>query len=410
MKLRGKNKNKDTPEPRIDLITIEGNGFFSWHGDLYKSDIIASMIRPKAQAVGKMVAKHIRKNDNEFKINPDAYIKFLLSDPNPLMSGQKLQEKLTWQFEINNNAFAIIVDDIYGLPNQIYPVDCTSATVKYIDNVLHLQFTLRNGKTLVYPYNKIIHLRRDFNQNDIFGTSPIDTIKPLMEIVNVTDQGIVKAIKNSNIIQWLLSFKSVLKDEDIKKQTKNFIKSFLNIDSDTPGAAAVDPRFEAKQVEYKSYIPNAAQMEKTTQRLYNYFNTNEKIVQSKYTEDEWNAYFESEIEHVSIDLSEEYTRKLFTRRERSFGNQIIFESSNLQYASMTTKLGLWQMVDRAAMTPNEWRKILNYPPLPGGDEAIRRLDTDVVKNTLEMMQLLAKENQLDEKNINKLLTLVGGEK
>ena len=64
MKLRGRNKNKDTPEPRIDLITIEGNGFFGWHGDLYKSDIIASMIRPKAQAVGKMVAKHIRKNDN----------------------------------------------------------------------------------------------------------------------------------------------------------------------------------------------------------------------------------------------------------------------------------------------------------------------------------------------------------
>ena len=36
------------------------------------------------------------------------------------------------------------------------------------------------------------------------------------------------------------------------------------------------------------------------------------------------------------------------------------------------------MVDRGAMTPNEWRAVLNMVPLPGGDEPIRRLDTQVV--------------------------------
>lgn len=41
---------------------------------------------------------------------------------------------------------------------------------------------------------------------------------------------------------------------------------------------------------------------------------------------------------------------------RSFGNEFIFEAANLQYASMTTKLNLSQMVDRGALTPNEWRK------------------------------------------------------
>ncbi|WP_219710395.1 phage portal protein, partial [Clostridioides difficile] len=109
----------------------------------------------------------------------------------------------------------------------------------------------------------------------------------------------------------------------------------------------------------ESYVPNAAQMDKAVQRLYSFFNTNEKIIQSKYTEDEWRAYYESEIEPVGLQLSNQYTEKLFTKKERSFGNKIIFEASNLQYASMSTKLNLVQMVDRGSLTPNEWRKIMN---------------------------------------------------
>jgi len=48
---------------------------------------------------------------------------------------------------------------------------------------------------------------------------------------------------------------------------------------------------------------------------------------------------------------------------------------------MQTKLGLVQMVDRGALTPNEWRRILNLPPIEGGDRPIRRLDTDVVDDS-----------------------------
>ena len=120
-------------------------------------------------------------------------------------------------------------------------------------------------------------------------------------------------------------------------------------------------------------------MQETVQRIYNFFNTNEKIIQSKYNEDEWTAYYESEIEPFAMQLAGEYTRKLFSRRERGFGNKIIFESSSLQYASLSTKMDLVQMVDRGAMTPNEWRSILSLGPIEGGSKPIRRLDTALVK-------------------------------
>ena len=116
----------------------------------------------------------------------------------------------------------------------------------------------------------------------------------------------------------------------------------------------------------------------TKQRIYDYFGTNDDIVQSKFNEDKWNAYFEAKIEPFARKLSEEMSRKIFSRRERGFGNRIVAEANSLQYASMSTKLNLLQMVDRGALTPNEWREVLNLGAIEGGDKAVRRLDTALV--------------------------------
>ncbi|WP_308463907.1 phage portal protein [Clostridium mucosae] len=373
--------NKNLSETRYQLIQDTGNGFYCWNGDLYKSDIIRSCIRPKAKAVGKMVAKHIRNDGSGLKVNPEPYIKMLLEDPNPYMSGQMLLEKMINQLELNNNAFAFITRDENGYPMEIYPINATSVEAIY-DRIglLHLRFTLKNGKNATFAYSDIIHLRQDYNENDIFGTSKIDALKPLMETVTTTDQGIVKAIKNGAVVKWLLKFNMSLKPEDLKKATKEFVDNYLSIDNEVGGAAGTDGKYDAKQVDPKDYIPNPLLVDKTLQRIYAVFGTNDKIIQSKYNENEWISYFEAEIEPIAAQLSNEYTRKLFSRRERSFGNRIVFEASNLQYASMATKLALVQMVDRRALSPNEWRAVLNLAPTEGGDEYIMRLDTDTVNS------------------------------
>lgn len=374
--------NKKQSVTRFEMITDKGNGYYSWNGKLYQSDIIRACIRPKAKAIGKLVAKHIRDNKADgFSVNPETYIRFLLEEPNPYMSGQLLQEKVTIQLQLNNNAFIYIHRDEYGYPIELYPVPASGVEAIYDkEGYLYLKCTMINGKVCTYPYSDIIHLRQDFNTNDIFGESPQKVLQPLMEIVNTTDQGIVKAIRNSGVIKWLLKFNQTLRPEDIKKQTEEFTQQFLSIEN-SGGAAATDAKMDAKQVDPKDYVPNAVQMEKTVQRLYSYFNTNEKIVQSKYDENEWNSYYESEIEPLAMQLSNEFTRKLFTRRERGFGNKIIFEASNLQYASMSTKLNLQAMVDRGAMTPNEWRETFGLAPVEGGNKPIRRLDTAVINDS-----------------------------
>lgn len=383
---------------RYEMISDTGGGFFSWNGDIYQSDIIRACIRPKAKAVGKLVAKHIRDNKKEFKVNPEPYIRFLLEEPNPLMTGQMFQEKMTNQLELNHNAFAYIKRDERGYALEIYPIPCTIVEVvegTYGD--IFLKFHFRNGKQMTVPYTDVIHLRKDFNENDFFGEHPGKALSQLMEIVTTTDQGIVKAIKNSAVVKWILKFKSVLKQEDIDTQVKNFVNNYLNIANDG-GAASSDPRYDLEQVKPESFVPDSKQMQETVQRIYNFFNTNEKIIQSKYTEDEWVAYQESEIEPLAMQLSGELTRKIFSKSERGHGNKIIFESSNLQYASMSTKLNLIQYVDRGMMTPNEVRQILSMAPIEGGDIPVRRLDTAPVNN--DMVENTKENNLKEEGDLN----------
>lgn len=383
---------------RFKIVTERGNGFYAWNGKVYQSDIVRACIRPKVKAIGKLVGKHIRETaqregPKKLEVNPDAYLRFLLEEPNPYMTGQKLQEKLATQLCLNNNAFAVIIRDENGYAAEIYPVPATGAEAVY-DGAgrLYLRFHFRNGKQMTFPYSDIIHLRQDFNQNDIFGESVMPALVPLMEIVTTTDQGIVKAVKNSSIIQWLLKFSNSIRPEDLKANAKQFADSYLSIESESIGVAATDSKADAIRVEPKDYVPNALQMDRTTQRIYSLFNTNVKIVQSSFDEDEWNSYYEAEIEPVVIEFGGEYTRKIFSRRERGFGNSIVFEAANLAYASMQTKLNLMYMVDRGSMTPNEWREVMNRAPLPGGDEPLRRLDTAVVTAVTNLTRRLGGSN------------------
>lgn len=395
--------NASTAKPndasRIAMVTTWGEYYYAWNGKLYQSDIVRSCMRPYTQAVGKLVTKHIRDDAKTgLQVNPRVNIAMLLKYPNAIMTAQQFQEKMAAQLLLNNNAFALVVRDENLIPCALYPIPCVNAEAVYDkQGMLILKFTYRNGNTNAFYYSDIIHLRRDFGEDEIFGTNPGPALAQLMECVGVIDQGIVKAIKNSSIIRWLLKFTSSMRPEDIKKNVKEFVDNYLSYESESFGAAGVDSKVDAKQIEPKDYVPNAAVTDRLTDRVYSFFSTNKKIVQSDYTEDEWNAYYESEIEPFAVQYGAVLTSRLFTRKEISFGNHIVCEASNLQCASMATKLNLVQFLDRGIMNANEIRAVLNLPPIPGGDVYVRRLDT------------VPTEQQTNNTNNTTFLPMIGGE-
>lgn len=363
-----------------ELIVERGNGFYSWNRQLYKSDIVRSCIRPFARSIGKLSAKQIREAKDSLVVNPDRYIKMLLEEPNPLLTGQMLLQKMAVQYQLNNNAFALIIRDDFGFAEQIYPISASSVEAVYDSDMKpYLRFCLQSGTIATFPYSDIIHVKDDFCNNDLFGESNIEVLAPVMEVVGTLDKSLIDAVKNGAIIRWLIKWSASLRPEDLKEKARAFAKSYLDTAEEGLGVAATDAKAELTQVTPHDYVPNAVTQQNIYRRLYNYFHTNEKIINSTCDENEWNSYYELVIEPFALQLANEFTRKIFSLRERGHGNRIVFESMSLQYASMSTKLNLLQMVDRGAMTPNEWRKVMNMAPIEGGDKPIRRLDTAVVK-------------------------------
>ena len=381
-------KDRNPTETVVKLVRESGNGVYTWSGELLDSGDVRAMVRPFTQAAGKFDAKHIRETvgkdgKTDIKVNPEPYIRILLAEPNPIMTGVAFRQRLAWQYMLKNNAFAYIVRDANGFAIQMYPLEWTSVEALLDENrQLYLRFNLQTGKQAVISYEDVIHIPRDVGGNELFGRPNQKALETLMEVAVASDRSIIQAVKNGGAIKWLLKYTRGMKPEDLRTRAKEFAKSFLdteNTEDGSIGVAATGADAEARQVEPHDYVPNAMVMSAVNKRLMAYFGTNEKIINSSYTEDEWNAYFENVIEPFAQAMAEEFTRKLFSRWERNRGNRITMDSTSLQYASMASKLNLVQMVDRGALTPNEWRQILNLSPIEGGDKPIRRLDTQVVK-------------------------------
>ena len=384
-RFRSSNAVKVTPVRQYKLMAQSTNGAIVYDGKVYDSDILRAAIRPKARTIGKMTLKHTRKTrDGDESNENELYMQLLLREPNAFMSMQQLLEKLVTQLEINNNAFAVIVRDDYGLPEQILPVNAVSVEVMLDDaSNLFYKFSTLAGKSFTFSIEDVIHIRKDVVDNDLIGKSNTKTLLPLMEVVYTSDVSIVNAVKNSGIIRWLLKFHGSIRPEDIKRQTREFAESFLQVDEtgENVGVAGVDSKSDATQITPHDFVPDAKNMDGTVKRLYSFFNTNEKIVMSTYNENEFNSWYETNVEPDLIQIANEFTRKLFSRRQRAFGNRIEFDALNLTYASLQTKLGLVQLVDRGILSPNEVRHVFNLSSIEGGDEYVRRLDTASIETT-----------------------------
>lgn len=365
---------------RVELVTQNNSNFFLWGNKAYDSDTVRACVNAQALRFSKLQLKHIREIDKDsgkdLVINPEPYIKFLLEEPNPYTTMDMLLYKTSVQLSLSGNAFWLIIRDENGLPTELYFIPAKSVNDLY-DNNGHLvyEFIVGNAQTFRFDSADIIHLRDDYGEHEVFGSGKFKALAPLLEITETTDRGIINAIRNSGIVKWLLKYTSALRPEDLKSNAKKFAENYLDISNSSVGVAAVDSKVDATQISPNDYVPNALQMDRTKQRILELFNTNEKIITSTADEDEENAYFDAVISPKIVQLKNELTRKLFTRRQRGCGNYIAVGSFNLQSASLKTKLKFAGMVDRGAMLPDEWRESLGLAPVPGGDVPLRRLDT-----------------------------------
>ena len=372
----GRRPNEDQKTVRLEVVAGYGSVFSQWGGDPYTRQVVREAIDAIARNAAKLKPRHVRRIEGAVVAGSGQLDRLLAVRPNRNMSAYDLMYKAVTTLQVDNNAFLYPEWD-RGTLAAIWPVSCTHAEFLADElGAVYVRFWLRDGKPKVLPYAEVIHIRRHFYESELAGEDNAP-LNDALEVIRITNEGIAKAVQTSAHLRGLLKFTAMLKPEDIKKQRDDFVADYLSVDNEG-GIAALDSKAEYTELKTDPKVINALQMQELRNSVYRYFGVSEAIVASKYSEDEWAAFYESVIEPIAVQLSLEFTAKLFTERERGHGNEIVFEANRLQYASVKTKLDLREMVDRGALLPNEWREAFNLGPIEGGDKPLRRLDTGVV--------------------------------
>ena len=350
---------------RLQLVNGYEAVFTNYDGQIYDNPTVRACIDTIARNAAKLNPKHIRSTDKNYKIlNEDIY-RIIAEQPNEIMNAYDFYYKIFSELYLNNNVFVYIMRDENFKVIGLYPILFNQADFVEYQNQIYVKFRFGTGKIRTVAYNDLIHLRRFFCKNDILGGSNLPVISAL-SFQHILKEGIINAIKITMSIKgYLKSTKSMLSPKDAKKLRDNFIKDFVS-DDNSSGIGALDATTDFKEVNLDPTVASDAQMTDNKNEILDYFNLNENIIQSKYSEEEWNAFYESVLEPLGIQIGMEFTNKIFTYGERYHGNKIIFEANRLQYASNKTKIEVARYLNNYLYI-DEIREILNLAPLPNGE-------------------------------------------
>ena len=335
--------------------------FTSFNGGVYEMDLTRVAINS--------FATHCSKLKPEVEGSAHKRLERVLQyKPNYFMDTVKFIKRLATILAVENTAFIVPIEDEAGNLCGWYPIRPQRCEVVEAAGQVYLRYLFANGEYGAIEFERV-GIMTDFEySDDLFGEDNT-TLKPTMQLIHTQNEGIINAVKNSANIRFLAKVANMLKPEDIKKERERFTEDNLSADNKS-GMIIYDNKFsDLKQVESKPYTPNALQMQQIQDSVCTHFGTSMDILQNKFDENTWNAYYEGKIEPFAIQLSLVMTNMTFTKREIAQGNAIVFSANRLQYASNATKLQVsTQLFDRALLCRNDVMDIWNMAHVEGGEK------------------------------------------
>ena len=345
--------------------------FSRFSGNIYANEVVRSCIRALSEHSSKANVKVIRRENNQ-RITGDKQLERMIQyRPNMYMNGKDFIAKVRTRLEVDNTAFIYIQRNTTGRCIGLYPMPPAKHDALEYQGDLYIKFNFNDGTKQVLPWDDLAVLRKDYNSSDILGDSN-NAILTSLDLLNTTNEGLSNAIKSTANLRGILkSTKSMLDPNDLKKAKEQFVQDYMSITNEG-GIASLDATQEFSAITMQPQIANYKHIEELRNNIYRYFGVNDDILMSKTSGEAWEAFYESRLEPFLIALGLELTNKVFTEREKGFGNEIIFEANRLQYASTTAKMKMISLVDRGVISINEYREVLNLAPVEGGDIRVIR--------------------------------------
>lgn len=355
------------------------NGYtpiFSQFGtNIYASDVVQQAVKCIVDEMKKLNPTHIRYNRND-PVPVSGTIQTLLNDPNPVMTTSEFLEKITWLLLLNYNAFILPTYYIYTnkdgtqvrVYDGLYPLKPTF--VEFIEdesNRLYVKMRFENNFETTIPYSDLIHIKYNYSINEYMGgdVSGQPDYKPVLDTLQLNQtllEGVAKAMKASYAVNGVVKYNTMLDDGKTEAAMQELETKLRNSES---GFLPLDLKSEFTPLERSTQLVDEATLKFIDEKILRNWGVPLSILTGDYTKEQYAAFYQKTLEPLIISISQAFTKKLFTRRERAFGNEIRLYPKDLIFMTVDQTLEMVNMLSNTgSIYENEKRVAFGLQPLP----------------------------------------------
>lgn len=350
--------------------------FAQFGADIYASDVVQQALKCIVDEISKLNPKHIRMNGDD-PIPIRSTVQDVLNNPNPLMTTAEFLEKVAWLLLLNYNAFIIPVyytwtDENTGAERRyyqaLYPIKPTD--VYFIEDAsgrLFVQFYFANGTNTTIPYDDVIHLKYNYSINDYMGGDENGSPdhRALLKTLQLNEKllnGIAKAMNASYTINGVVKYNSLMDDGRTVEAIAELERKLANSEN---GFLPLDLKAEFIPLERKTELVDPETLKFIDEKILRSWGVPLAILTGDYTKEQYAAFYQKTLEPLIISISQAFTKKLFTTRERSFGNEVKLYPKDLIFMTVSQTIELVTLLSNTgAIYENEKRAAFGLAPLP----------------------------------------------
>lgn len=344
--------------------------------NIYASDVVQQALKCIVDEMKKLNPTHIRYRGND-PVPVKSTVQDVLDAPNDLMTTSEFLEKTIWLLLLNYNAFIIPtyytwVDEKTGVERRyyesLYPINPTQ--VDFIEDAsgrLFVTFWFWNGYQTTIPYDDVIHIRYNYSVNQYMGGNQMgqpdhEALLGTLQLNHDLLQGIAKAMKASYAVNGVVKYNTLLDDGKTELALKEMEQKLRNSES---GFLPIDLKADFTPLEHKTELVDKPTLEFIDSKILRNWGVPLAILTGDYSKEQLESFYQKVLEPLSLSISQAFTKKLFTRRERAFGNRVELYPKDLIFMTVSQTLEMINILSpTGALFENEKRTALGLRPLP----------------------------------------------
>lgn len=368
-------------QPKNSKAAPSLDGFWPIFGqygtDIYASDVVQQALKCIVDEMKKLNPTHVRTNGAYNDPVPvKSTIQDVLNDPNPLMTTSEFLEKTMWMLLLNYNAFIIPtyytwVDEKTGAERRyyeaLYPIKPMQVDfIEDLTGTMFVKFWFWNGETTTIRYDDVIHIKYNYSVNQYMGGNEVGQpdhrgILKTLELNETLLKDIARAMNASYAINGVVKYNTVLDNGSMEKALKELERKLNNSES---GFLPIDIKADFTPLEHKSELVDEPTLKFIDEKILRNWGVPLCILTGDFTKSQYNAFYQKTLEPIIVAFSQALTKKMFTKREKAFGNRIDLYPKDLIFMSMDQTLEMINILSQTgALYENEKRIALGLRPM-----------------------------------------------